>query len=59
MCAETAEDYSLRLLSLEDDPTLPVFTFRMWILGLGLACFGAVLGQLFVRCCELRRRVRG
>jgi hypothetical protein len=44
---ETAEDYALRLLSLEDDPSLQVFTFRMWFLGLGLSCFGAVLGQLF------------
>jgi hypothetical protein len=44
---ETASDYALRLLSLEDDTTLPVFTFRMWFLGLGLSCFGAVLGQLF------------
>jgi hypothetical protein len=44
---ETAEDYALRLLSLEDDVTLPIYTFRMWFLGLGLSCFGAVLGQLF------------
>ncbi|RDB30180.1 Oligopeptide transporter 3 [Hypsizygus marmoreus] len=44
---ETDADYSLRLLSLEDDPSLPIFTFRMWFLSLGLACFGAVLGQIF------------
>ncbi|KAG6860897.1 hypothetical protein C0995_006336 [Termitomyces sp. Mi166 len=44
---ETDADYSLRLISLEDDPTLPIFTFRMWFLGLGLSCFGAVLGQIF------------
>ena len=37
-----------RLISLEDDPTLPAFTFRMWFLGIGLSCFGAVLGQIFV-----------
>ena len=49
MCAETEQDYALRLISLEDDPTLPVFTFRSMFLGTGLACFGAVLGQLFVR----------
>lgn len=42
-------DVATRLISLEDDPTLPVFTFRMWFLGLGLSCFGAVLGQIFVR----------
>jgi OPT family small oligopeptide transporter len=40
-------DYAMRLLSLEDDPELPIMTFRMWFLGLGLSCFGAVLGQLF------------
>lgn len=45
----TDQDYALRLLSLEDDPTLPVLTFRMWFLGLGLSCFGSVLGQIFVR----------
>jgi hypothetical protein len=46
--AETDADYSNRLVSLEDDPTLPVFTFRMWFLALGLSCFGSVLGQIFV-----------
>ncbi|KAF9456897.1 peptide transporter MTD1 [Collybia nuda] len=40
-------DVATRLISLEDDPTLPVFTFRMWFLGIGLACFGSVLGQIF------------
>ncbi|KAJ8089444.1 hypothetical protein PM082_014693 [Marasmius tenuissimus] len=44
---ESDADYSIRLISLEDDPNLPIFTFRMWFLGLGLACFGAVLGQIF------------
>ncbi|KAI0071867.1 peptide transporter MTD1 [Panus rudis PR-1116 ss-1] len=44
---ETDVDIATRLISLEDDPTLPVFTFRMWFLGLGLSCFGAVLGQIF------------
>ncbi|KAJ7643180.1 peptide transporter MTD1 [Mycena rosella] len=43
----TDVDVATRLISLEDDPTLPVFTFRMWFLGLGLGCFGAVLGQIF------------
>lgn len=46
---ETEEDYALRLVSLEDDPSLPVYTFRTWFLGLGLSCFAAVLGELFVR----------
>lgn len=44
---ETDVDVATRLISLEDDPTLPAFTFRMWFLGLGLSCFGAVLGQIF------------
>ncbi|KAG6915154.1 hypothetical protein DXG01_012971 [Tephrocybe rancida] len=44
---ETDIDVATRLISLEDDPTLPAFTFRMWFLGLGLACFGSVLGQIF------------
>ncbi|KAF9037805.1 OPT oligopeptide transporter [Hymenopellis radicata] len=44
---ETAEDWSLRLISLDDDPTLPVWTFRLWFCALGLSCFGAVLSQIF------------
>ncbi|KAF5366856.1 hypothetical protein D9758_006513 [Tetrapyrgos nigripes] len=44
---ETAADWSLRLISLEDDPTLPVWTFRLWFLSIGLSCFGAVLSQIF------------
>ncbi|TFK37218.1 peptide transporter MTD1 [Crucibulum laeve] len=40
-------DVATRLISLEDDPTLPAFTFRMWFLGIGLSCFGSVLGQIF------------
>ena len=42
-------DYAIRLISLEDDPDLPIFTLRMLFLAVGLACFGAVLGQIFVR----------
>ncbi|KAI0365212.1 OPT oligopeptide transporter [Pilatotrama ljubarskyi] len=44
---ETEQDYALRLVSLDDDPSQPVHTFRTWFLGLGLACFAAVLGELF------------
>ncbi|BGP19367.1 hypothetical protein JCM10213v2_007456 [Rhodosporidiobolus nylandii] len=44
---ETAEDIATRCISLEDDPTLPIQTFRMYFLGLGLTCFAAVLGQIF------------
>ncbi|KAL0953014.1 hypothetical protein HGRIS_007218 [Hohenbuehelia grisea] len=43
----TDMDVATRLISTEDDPTQPVFTARMWFLGLGLSCFGAVLGQIF------------
>ncbi|PCH44089.1 peptide transporter MTD1, partial [Wolfiporia cocos MD-104 SS10] len=44
---ETAADFSRALVSSEDDPSLPIHTFRMWFTGLGLAVFGAVLGMLF------------
>ncbi|KAF9002895.1 peptide transporter MTD1 [Cyathus striatus] len=44
---ETDIDVATRLISLEDDPSLPAFTLRMWFLGIGLSCFGAVLGQIF------------
>ncbi|KAF8824629.1 hypothetical protein HHX47_DHR8000349 [Lentinula edodes] len=43
----TANDWSLRLVSLEDDPTLPVWTLRLWFLSIGLSCFGAVLSEIF------------
>jgi hypothetical protein len=50
VCAtsETDADYATRLISLDDDPTLRIYTFRMWFLALGLSCFAAVLGQIFV-----------
>ncbi|BGP54983.1 hypothetical protein JCM8202v2_002571 [Rhodotorula sphaerocarpa] len=44
---ETAEDIATRCISLEDDPQMPVHTFRMYFLGIGLTCFAAVLGQIF------------
>lgn len=44
---DNAEDYALRLMSLEDDPSLRIFTFRMCFLSVGLSCFAAVLGQIF------------
>ncbi|KIY67540.1 OPT oligopeptide transporter [Cylindrobasidium torrendii FP15055 ss-10] len=44
---ENDMDYATRLLSLDDDPDLRIFTFRMSFLSLGLSCFGAVLGQIF------------
>ncbi|KAL1669826.1 OPT oligopeptide transporter protein-domain-containing protein [Schizophyllum commune] len=44
---ESARDYATRLMSLEDDPTLPIFTLRSVVLGIGFAAFASVLGQLF------------
>ncbi|KAH9941492.1 OPT oligopeptide transporter [Amylocystis lapponica] len=44
---ETAQDFATALVSLDDDPTMVIHTFRMWFIGLGLAVFGAVLGMLF------------
>ncbi|SCV68448.1 BQ2448_569 [Microbotryum intermedium] len=35
---ETALDFSTRLMSLDDDPTLQVHTIRMWTIGLALTC---------------------
>ncbi|KAE9396396.1 OPT oligopeptide transporter [Gymnopus androsaceus JB14] len=49
----TSSDYAVRLVSLEDDPTLRIFTFRMWFLGIGLSCFGSVLGQIFITVSSL------
>ncbi|KAJ7168044.1 OPT oligopeptide transporter [Mycena filopes] len=43
----TDADYATRLISLDDDPTLRVFTFRMWFLGLGLSCFSCVPSSRF------------
>ena len=45
---ETAEDFATALVSLDDDPTMPIHTFRTWFLGMGLAVFGSVLAMLFV-----------
>ena len=53
--AETDIDVATRLVSLEDDPLLPVYTFRLWFLGFGLSCFGAVLGQIFVRTSDIAK----
>ncbi|KAL1711071.1 OPT oligopeptide transporter protein-domain-containing protein [Schizophyllum commune] len=44
---ETDFDWAVRLCSLEDDPTQPVWTFRLWFISIGLSCFGAVLSQIF------------
>ncbi|KAH9830857.1 OPT oligopeptide transporter [Rhodofomes roseus] len=44
---ETAEDFAKILISLDDNPDLPIHTFRMWFTGIGLAIFASVLGMLF------------
>ncbi|KAI3613649.1 peptide transporter mtd1 [Moniliophthora roreri] len=44
---ETSDDWALRLISLEDVPTEPPWTFRLWFIALSLSCFGAVLSQVF------------
>ena len=49
--AETDMDYAVRLISLEDDPYLPIFTFRMWFLGILFTIIISGLNQFFsLRC---------
>ena len=43
-----ARDLVTHVISVEDDPTLPYWTFRVLVLGLGLSAFGGVLGQLIL-----------
>ncbi|BGP20351.1 hypothetical protein JCM10213_001595 [Rhodosporidiobolus nylandii] len=43
---ETAEDWGTRLLSTQDFD-VNVHNLRMYILGLGMTCFAACLGQIF------------
>ncbi|KAF8524054.1 OPT oligopeptide transporter [Hysterangium stoloniferum] len=42
-----AEDVATLVITTDDDPTLPVFTFRTIFLGVGLSAFGAVLGTIY------------
>ncbi|TFY80131.1 hypothetical protein EWM64_g3881 [Hericium alpestre] len=42
-----AHDVAVKVLSTQDDPSQPAFTFRFLFLGLGLSCFGAVLAQIY------------
>ncbi|THX31714.1 OPT superfamily oligopeptide transporter [Aureobasidium pullulans] len=44
---ETAEDIVNQVLSVEDDPTLNPWTFRMMFLGFGLSIFASVLQEIF------------
>ncbi|KAI0028507.1 OPT superfamily oligopeptide transporter [Vararia minispora EC-137] len=42
-----AHDVTVKVLSTQDDPTLPSFTFRFIFLGIGLSAFGSVLAQIY------------
>ncbi|KAL4253651.1 oligopeptide OPT transporter family protein [Abortiporus biennis] len=44
---QNAEDVAVQVISTEDDPTLPIFTFRVLFLGIGLSAFGAVLATIY------------
>ncbi|MCJ1411801.1 hypothetical protein MMC19_005893 [Ptychographa xylographoides] len=44
---ENAEQLVTSILSVDDDPTLNAWTFRMWFLGLGLSLFGSVLATIY------------
>ncbi|KAK5108447.1 hypothetical protein LTR62_008334 [Meristemomyces frigidus] len=45
---ETAADLVTKIIHAdEDDPDMPVLTFRTFFLGLGLSCFGSVLQEIF------------
>ncbi|CAD0012917.1 unnamed protein product [Aureobasidium pullulans] len=44
---ETAEDIVNQVLSVEDDPSLNPWTFRMMFLGFGLSIFASVLQEIF------------
>ncbi|WWD01467.1 OPT family small oligopeptide transporter [Kwoniella sp. B9012] len=44
---ENADQLVAHVVDPRDDPDLPVLTFRFWFLGAGLACFGAVLAEIY------------
>ncbi|PCH45026.1 OPT oligopeptide transporter [Wolfiporia cocos MD-104 SS10] len=44
---EKAEDVAVQILSTEDNPELPTWTFRTAFLGTGLSAFGAVLATIY------------
>jgi hypothetical protein len=49
---QTDEDFGTRLISTVDDVNIPIHTLRMYVIGLGLTCFAAVLGQIFYLCVQ-------
>ncbi|RDW59135.1 hypothetical protein BP5796_12059 [Coleophoma crateriformis] len=44
---DTAADIVTQVIDLDDDPSMNPWTFRMFFIGLGLSCFGAVLGEIY------------
>ncbi|KAK6902867.1 hypothetical protein I203_108127 [Kwoniella mangroviensis CBS 8507] len=44
---ENADQLVSHVVDPRDDPDLPVLPFRFWFLGAGLACFGAVLAEIY------------
>ena len=43
---EDARDLVSHVITVSDDPSENPWTFRMWLIGLGLSTFGGVLGVL-------------
>ncbi|KAJ3277466.1 hypothetical protein HDU79_002465, partial [Rhizoclosmatium sp. JEL0117] len=48
---DTVDDFGFgavaKIVSTEDDPTLPLLTFRFFVLSTILSVFGGILGQIF------------
>ncbi|CAA7267213.1 unnamed protein product [Cyclocybe aegerita] len=44
---ERPEGVATQVISTQDDPELPVFTFRVVFLGIGLSAFSSVLGTIY------------
>ncbi|TFK54408.1 OPT superfamily oligopeptide transporter [Heliocybe sulcata] len=44
---EDERDIATHVISVEDDATLPVWTFRSFFIGIGLSCFGGVLAEIY------------
>ncbi|KAL0948807.1 hypothetical protein HGRIS_008935 [Hohenbuehelia grisea] len=42
-----AEDVAIKVIVTDDDPSLPVLTFRAIFLGIGLSAFSSVLGTIY------------
>ncbi|EJD55165.1 OPT superfamily oligopeptide transporter [Auricularia subglabra TFB-10046 SS5] len=47
LVTDYAHDVAVKVLSTQDDPSQPAFTFRFLVIGLGLSAFGAVLAQIY------------